>query len=43
MFNFLCGVLLTAAFFTFAPPAVAAKPSKWLRDAWTSIKRMRKG
>lgn len=33
MFNFLFGALAMLALVTFAPPAVAAMPSVWLRAA----------
>lgn len=34
----IIGAVATVALYTFAPPAIAALPSKWLRDviAWGS-------
>lgn len=37
MLNFAIGVVATAIVYTFFP-ALAAKPSAWLRSAWAKIK-----
>ena len=41
MIEFLLGALAMLAVVTFAPPAIATKPSEWLRDAWAWLKYRR--